>query len=81
MVWKTDSNRAKGSPVKITVHMVENAKISSPNIHLIGYTIKNRVVTDKRYFKPLPAVTAISSTSFTVTAPDYPVATKVIFYF
>ena len=51
--------------------MVENAKISSPKIHLIGYTVKNRVVIDKRYFKPLPAVTAISSSSFTVIAPDY----------
>lgn len=78
-IWKYSSNFAIGATVSLTVQGLENAKVSSTTIHLLGYTVKNRVIVDKKYFLPLSAVTPISPSSggFTITAPDYPDVTKV----
>lgn len=63
----------------MTVQGLENAKISSTTVHLLGYTVHNRVIVDKKYFPPLTAVTPISPATgeFTIVAVDYPDATKV----
>ena len=78
-MWKYNINKAQGATVAMTVQGLENAKISSTTIHLLGYTVKNRVIVDKKYFLPLNPVTPISPTAgdFTVIAPDYPDVTKV----
>lgn len=78
-MWKYNVNKAQGTTVAMTVQGLENAKISSTTIHLLGYTVKNRVIVDKKYFLPLNPVTPISPTAgdFTVIAPDYPDVTKV----
>lgn len=79
VVWKYNVNKAQGSTVALTVQGLENAKIASTTIHLLGYTVKNRVIVDKKYFLPLGIVTPISPVAgdFTVVAPDYPDTTKV----
>lgn len=79
VVWKYDSNYAVGGTISMTVQGLENAKISSTTISLIGYTVHNRVIVDKRYFMPLTAVTPISPSTgdFTIVAVDYSDTTKI----
>lgn len=79
VVWKYNANQAVGSTVSVTVQGLENAKISSTTVHLLGYTVHNRVVVDKKYFLPLAAVTPISPATgeFTIVAVDYPDTTKI----
>lgn len=79
VVWKYSSNVAQGASITLIVKGLENVKISSTTVHLIGYTIKNRVIVDKRYFTALNPVTAISPSAgdFTIVAPDYPDVLKV----
>ncbi|KAL4449717.1 hypothetical protein ABPG74_008090 [Tetrahymena malaccensis] len=79
VIWKYDSNYNVGATISFTVSGLENVKISSTTVQLIGYTVKNRVVVDKRYFTALNQVTPISPSAgdFTITAPDYPNAQKI----
>ncbi|EWS71333.1 hypothetical protein TTHERM_000331066 (macronuclear) [Tetrahymena thermophila SB210] len=73
VIWKYDSNYSVGATISLTVSGLQNVKISSTTVQLIGYTVKNRVVVDKRYFTALNQVTPISPSAgdFTITAPDY----------
>ena len=47
VIWKFNVDTPKASIVKMKVQGLENAKISSSTIHIIGYTVKNRVIVNK----------------------------------
>lgn len=79
VVWKYDSNYSVGSTITMKVQGLTNAKVSSSTVSLIGQTVHDRVIVDKRYFAYLTAVTSISPSSgdFTVVAVDYSDTTKI----
>ncbi|KAL4501728.1 hypothetical protein ABPG72_018779 [Tetrahymena utriculariae] len=79
VIWKFNSNISKGSTVTMKIQGLENVKISSKTVHLIGYTVRNRVLINKQYFQPLDPVTPISPSAgdFIIDIPDYPNKNKV----